>query len=72
MRKKYQLSEIDCANCALKLEDAIKRVDGVEDAHVNFLTQKLTLVANDECFSDVLDRVIQVAARLEPDCTIIL
>ncbi len=72
MQKKYKLSEIDCANCALKLEDAIKGVEGVQDASVNFLTQKLTLVADDEVFSEVLDRVVALTAKLEPDCEIIL
>ena len=72
MQKKYKLSEIDCANCALKLEDAIKGVEGVQDASVNFLTQKLTLVADDEVFPSVLDRVVALTAKLEPDCEIIL
>ena len=50
MRKSFKLDEIDCANCALKLEDAIKKVDGVDDAKVNFMTQKLTLAAADDRF----------------------
>ena len=68
MRKSYKLDEIDCANCALKLEDAIKKVDGVDDAKVNFMTQKLTLVAPDNRFYDVLDDVVALVAKMEPDC----
>ena len=71
MRKSFKLDEIDCANCALKLEDAIKKVDGVDDAKVNFMTQKLTLTAADERFDDVLDRVVALAADIEPDCEIV-
>lgn len=71
MRKSFKLDEIDCANCALKLEDAIKKVDGVDDAKVNFMTQKLTLEAEDARFDAVLDQVVKVAARVEPDCEII-
>ena len=71
MRKVYKLDEIDCANCARKLEDAIKKVDGVEDASVNFMTQKLTLVAADERFDDVVDRVVKLTSKIEPDCVIL-
>lgn len=71
MRKVYKLDEIDCANCARKLEDAIKRVDGVDDASVNFMTQKLTLVAADERFDDVFGRVVKLASKIEPDCAIL-
>ena len=72
MRKTFKLDEIDCANCARKLEDAIKAVEGVDDARVNFLTQKLALVAADDRFDDVRDRVIALVATVEPDCEVIL
>ena len=71
MRKSFKLDEIDCANCALKLEDAIKKVDGVDDAKVNFLTQKLTLSAADDRFNAVLDDVIALVAEVEPDCEVL-
>ena len=70
MRKSFKLDEIDCANCAQKLQDAISKVEGVERASVNFLTQKLTLTAADDAFDDVLDRVVALTADLEPDCEI--
>ena len=71
MRKSFKLDEIDCANCAQKLEDAICKLDGVEKASVNFMTQKLTLTAPDDRFDDVLDRVVALAAKIEPDCEIV-
>ena len=71
MRKSYKLDEIDCATCALKLEDAIKKVGGVDDAKVNFMTQKLTLSAADERFDDVLDEVCDLVSQIEPDCEVI-
>ena len=71
MRKSFRLDEIDCATCALKLEDAIRKVDGVDAASVNFLTQKLTITAADAEFDDVLDRVVALAAKVEPDCEIV-
>ena len=71
MRKSFKLDEIDCANCANKLQDAIARLDGVEAVSVNFMTQKLTLTAADERFDDVLDRLVALAADIEPDCEIV-
>jgi cation transport ATPase len=70
MKKKFKC-EVDCAACAAKLEDAIKKVDGVEDATVNFLMQKLTLTAADEEFDIVLKNVIKAAKRVEPDTVIL-
>lgn len=72
MRKVFKLDEIDCAVCAGKLEDAIKKLDGVEDAKINFLTQKLTLVADDADFNTVLDAVVKLTASIEPDCEILV
>lgn len=71
MRKTFKLDEIDCANCAQKLQDAICKLDGVEKATVNFLTQKLTLTASDDRFDEVLDRVVELTADIEPDCEIL-
>lgn len=71
MRKTFKLDEIDCANCARKLQDAICKLDGVEKATVNFLTQKLTLTASDDRFDEVLDRVVELTADIEPDCEIL-
>ncbi len=72
MRKSFKLDEIDCAVCAQKLEDAISKLPGVEQARVNFLTQKLTLTtADDADFDEVLDRVVKLTADLEPDCEIL-
>ncbi len=71
MRKSFKLDEIDCANCAQKLEDALNKIDGVESARVNFLTQKLTLTAADERFADVVEDVIALVAKMEPDCEVI-
>ena len=71
MRKSFRLDEIDCANCALKLQDALAQLEGVDSVSVNFLTQKLTLTAADDRFDAVLDQVVKTAARVEPDCEIV-
>lgn len=71
MRKVFKLDEIDCAACAGKLERAIAGVDGVDGAKINFLTQKLTLEADDARFDEVLDAVVALTAQIEPDCEIL-
>lgn len=70
MKKRFKLTDLDCANCAAKMEDAIKRISGVNDANVSFLTQKLTLDAEDGCFEEILDEVVRVCRKVEPDCVI--
>ena len=72
MRKSYQLRDLDCANCAQKMEDAIKKLDGVEAASVSFLTQKLTLTAADDRFDEILKKVVKICKKVEPDCEIVL
>lgn len=70
MKKRFHLTDLDCANCAAKMEDAIRRIDGVESATVNFLTQKLTITADDARFESIMDEVVRVCRRVEPDCVI--
>lgn len=66
MKKKFKC-EIDCANCAAKVEEAIRKVDGVIDARVSFLTQKLTLEAENESFDAVLAEAIRVGKHIEAE-----
>ena len=72
MKKKFKLQDLDCANCAAKMEEAIKKIDGVNDASVNFMMQKMTIVADDSKFDDIMKEVVTVCAKVEPDCKILL
>ena len=72
MKKKFKLEDLDCANCAAKMENAIKKIDGVNDATVSFLAQKMTIDAVDEKFVDIMKEVVAVCAKVEPDCKILL
>ena len=54
MKKKFKLEDLDCANCAAKMEDAIKKIPGVNDAVVSFMTQKMTIDAEDERFEEIM------------------
>ena len=67
MKKRYKFV-VDCANCAAKVEAAVKKIDGVNDATVNFMAQKLVLDAYDARFDEILKEVEAVAKKVEPDC----
>ena len=69
MKKKFKC-EIDCAACAAKVEDAIKKIDGVTDAKVNFLMQKFTLEAEDERVDEILKTAIETGKKIEPDFSV--
>ncbi len=71
MKKVFKLDEIDCANCAAKLERAIAKIDGVLVAVVNFMTQRLTVEVEDSRADEVLTAVKALCAKLEPDCRLI-
>ena len=72
MKKKFKLQDLDCANCAAKMEDAIKKIKGVNDASVRFMTQKMMVDAEDEKFDDIMNEVVRVCAKVEPDCRILM
>ena len=71
MKKKFKLQDLDCANCAAKMEAAIRKLPGVNDAAVSFLAQKLTLDADDERFEEILDQAVKICKKVEPDCKIL-
>ena len=71
MKKRFMIEELCCANCAAKMEDAIRKLDGVESANINFLTQKLTLEAEEENFPRLLDEAERIIKKIEPDCVLV-
>ena len=58
MKKKFKLEDLDCANCAAKMEEAIKKIEGVNDANVSFMTQKMMVDAVDDKFDDIMKEVV--------------
>ena len=71
MKKVYKLEDLDCANCAAKMECAIQKIEGVNSASVNFMGQRMTIDANDENFDSIMKQVVKVCRKIEPDCTIL-
>lgn len=71
MKKVFELEDLDCANCAAKMEDAIRKLDGVQSVTISFMAQKMTLEAEDENFDKVLKQVKKCIKRVEPDCVVV-
>ena len=71
MKKVFGLKDLDCANCAAKMERSINKIDGVESASVSFMSQKLTIEADESRFDSIMDEVVKVCRRVEPDCEIL-
>ena len=71
MRKAFKLQDLDCANCAAKMENAIKNIEGVKSASISFMTQKLVLEADDDRFEAVLDEAQHACKKFEPACVIL-
>ena len=72
MKKTFKMIDLDCANCAAKMEAAIKKIDGVEDASVSFMTQKLTIQADDARFDAIVQEAVKACKKVEPDCEIVV
>ncbi len=71
MKKKFKV-EVDCANCASKMEDAINRIDGVKEATISFMTQRLIIEADDARFDEIMQDAVKACKKVEPDCEIFL
>ena len=72
MKKTFKLIDLDCANCAAKMENAIKKLPGVADASVSFMAQKMTIDADDARFDDIMKQVVKTCRKVEPDCEIVM
>ena len=69
MKKTFKLIDLDCANCAAKMENEINKLDGVE-ATVSFMSQKLTVSAPDKDFESTMKKIVKLCKKVEPDCII--
>lgn len=71
MRKTFAIEELDCAVCAQKIEDAINKLPEVVHANVNFFSQKIVIeAAEDTDWDALLEKVIPLCKRVEPDCSV--
>jgi copper chaperone CopZ len=70
MKKTFKLTDLDCANCAAKMEAGIRKLDGVNSATVSFMAQKLTVEAEDDRFDEIMKQTVKLCKKIEPDCVI--
>ena len=71
MKKRYLIEDLCCANCAAKMEENIRKIEGVNSANVNFLTQKLTLDADEARLDSILNEAERIIKKIEPDCVLV-
>lgn len=71
VKKVYKMEDLDCANCARKMQDAVNKLDGVEDCEINFMMQKMTISFDEDNKDKILKQVKKCVRRVEPDCTVI-
>ncbi|MBQ7337468.1 MAG: heavy-metal-associated domain-containing protein [Clostridia bacterium] len=72
MKKTFQMENLDCANCAAKMETAIQKIDGVTACSVNFFAQKIMIEADDAVFDAVLKKAIKAVHKVDSDCDILV
>ena len=72
MKKTFRLEELDCANCAAKMERKIKKLKGVDSVEISFMAQKMTIEAADEVFDEVVAEAAKLISKVEPDCRLII
>lgn len=70
MKKVFQLQDLDCANCAAKMERAVAKIDGVNEVNVSFLAQRMAIDADETRFDEIMEKVVKTCRKVEPDCTI--
>lgn len=70
MKRAIKLIDLDCGHCAAKIENAVKKIDGVTDVSVNFIKQKMELEAPDDKFDAILEEAKKLIKKIEPDVTV--
>ena len=72
MKRNYKIINIDCANCAMKMEQAISRIPGVNSARVNFITGKLSIDSDAEDMSQILEQAGEACRKIDRGVNIVL
>ena len=72
MKKSFKVKGIDCANCAAKIEEAVRHIDGVNEVSVSFMAQKMAIDADESRFDEIMKEAVKACKKVEPDCEIYL
>jgi copper chaperone CopZ len=71
VKKTFAMEDLDCANCARKIQDAIVKIDGVENCEINFMLQKMTLEYDADNQDKLFKAIKKCVKKVEPDCSVI-
>ena len=72
MKKTFEMTDLECAHCAAKMEDAIRKLEGISHVSVNFLAQKMTIEGDDSRFDELVKQAVQICKKVEPDCGVVI
>lgn len=72
MKKKFKMENLDCANCAAKMETAINKIAGVKEATVSFMTQRLVIEADDDRFEEIVKEAVKACKKVDADCEVLI
>ena len=68
MKKVIAMQDLDCANCAAKMEQAIRKIDGVTNCTINFMLQRMTLEFDESNSEQIINQIKVAIKKIEPDC----
>ena len=72
MKKTFKMTDVDCANCARKMQEAICRLDGVSSCTISFLTQKMTIEADDARFDEIVKQAVKCVKKVDSDAGVVI
>ncbi len=70
MKSKFKIEGLDCANCAAELESAIKKIEGITEVSISFMTERLVIEYNENMKDEIIEKMKKVIKKEEPDVTI--
>ena len=72
MKRVLKMQDLDCANCAAKMENAIKKIDGVNSVSISFMSQKMFLDVEDSKYDIVVKEIVKVCKKVDSDCEVLV
>ena len=72
MKKVFKMEDLDCAHCAAKMEEGIKKIEGVTYASVSFMAQRLTVEADEDKFEEIIPQIVKAVKKVDSDCKVII
>lgn len=70
MKSKFKIEGLDCANCAAELESIIKKIEGITEVSISFMTERLVIEYNENMKDEIIEKMKKVIKKEEPDVTI--